>query len=350
MTAPGHHTRREILSQPEAWAAALNVVREGAATFRDFFRSGNFDSILFTGCGSTYYLALSAAATAQELTGLPARGLPASEIWLNPKSAYATRPNGKTLLVAVSRSGETTETLRACEAFRARGHGDVLTLSCYPGRALTQLGTLNLAFPSGQEESIAQTRAFSTLYLAAVALAALWANRDDLAAELSRLPAAGQSLISNSLILSQSLGNDSSLDRFYFLGSGPRYGLACELSLKMKEMTLSHSEPFHFMEFRHGPKSMITPHTLVVGLVSESSREHEMRVLNDMELMGARVLSLGEDGVHLAFGSGVSEAARNVLYLPAGQWLAFERSLHNSLNPDKPNNLDAVVRLDGGAH
>jgi glucosamine--fructose-6-phosphate aminotransferase (isomerizing) len=349
MTEPGHYTHSEILSQPEAWAAALAVVREGAPALRDFFRSGRFDSILFTGCGSTYYLALSAAAVAQELLGLPARGLPASEIWLNAQSAYA--PNGKTLLVAVSRSGETTESLRACEAFRARGHGEVLTLSCYPGRALTQLGAFNLVFPSGQEESVAQTRAFSTLYLAAVALAALWAKRDDLFEELSRLPAAGQSQISNLKSQIQALAHDPSLDRFYFLGSGPRYGLACELSLKMKEMSLSHSEPFHFMEFRHGPKSMVTPSTLIVGLVSESNRAHELAVLDEMRAMGARAHSLalgGRDG-EVAFNSGVSETARNVLYLPVGQLLAFERSLHNGLNPDRPNNLDVVVRLDAGA-
>ena len=345
MDSPGHHTRNEILSQPEAWSEALDVLHAQADSLRDVYCAGQYDTVLFTGCGSTYYLALAAAAQMQELTGVPARGLPASEVWLNPGAAYAL--NGKALLVAVSRSGETTETLRACEAFRARAHGDVLTLSCYPGRPLTQLGMLNLVFPSGQEESVAQTRAFSTLYLAAVALAVLWANRYDLFDELSRLPAACQSLITNnqSLARAQTLGRDLTLDRFYFLGSGPRYGLACELSLKMKEMSLSHSEPFHFMEFRHGPKSMVTPSTLMVGLVSESNREHERAVLDDMRAMGARALALGEHDGDVAFRSGVSEAARNTLYLPFGQLLAFERSLRNGLNPDRPNNLEAVVRL-----
>ena len=336
-----------MLSQPEAWSAALDVLQVQADSVRDWYRAGRYDGLLFTGCGSTYYLALAAAAHVQELAGVPARGLPASEIWLNPGAAYTHQ--GKTLLVAVSRSGETTETLRACEAFRARGHGDVLTLSCYPGRALTQLGTLNLVFPSGQEESVVQTRAFSTLYLATQALAAIWANRAGLFDELSRLPAACQSLISNNQSLPRTLGRDSTLDRFYFLGSGARYGLACELSLKMKEMSLSHSEPFHFMEFRHGPKSMVTPSTLIVGLVSESNREYEQAVMDDMRAMGARTLALGEHNGDVAFHSGVSEAGRNVLYLPVGKLLAFARSLHNGLNPDRPNNLDAVVRLDADA-
>src|SRR5205823_4526015 len=127
-----------------------------------------------------------AAATFQELTGRPARGVPASEIWLNPRAALPQ--GGLALLVALSRSGETTETLRAIESFRAAGRGDVLTLSCYPGRPLTTLGDLNLVLPSGQEQSMAQTRAFSVLYLATVALAARWAERNELLSELDRLP------------------------------------------------------------------------------------------------------------------------------------------------------------------
>jgi glucosamine--fructose-6-phosphate aminotransferase (isomerizing) len=340
----GHHTQHEILSQPEAWAAALEVVAAQADKLRDFFQAGYYETVIFTGCGSTYYLSLAAAALLQEVTRVDSRGLPASEIWLYPGSAYS--PQRRTLLVAVSRSDETTETLRACAAFRARANGDVLTLSCYPNRPLTQQGAINLVFPSGQEESLAQTRAFTSLYLATLALAALWAGNENLLAELSRLPAAGQTLISTYQSLARDLGSDSAIDRFYFLGSGPRYGLACELSLKMKEMSLSHSEPFHFLEFRHGPRSMVTPETLVVGLLSELNQTPELAVLEDMQAQGGRILALGEHNADVTFASGVSNAARNVLYLPAGQLLAFERAIHKGLNPDRPHNLNAVVRLD----
>jgi glucosamine--fructose-6-phosphate aminotransferase (isomerizing) len=343
MIEPGLHTRREIFSQPSAWEAALGVLRENGSAIRSLFQSGDFKSLLFTGCGSTYYLALSAAATAQSLLGIPARGLPASEIWLNPE-AYTH--NGKTLLIAISRSGETTETLHACEAFRKHAYGEVLTLSCYPQHSLATQGTLNLVFPSGQETSIAQTRAFSTLYLATIAIAILGSSRSDLFDELSSLPIMGRQLLAQYQITAQSVGRDTNLDRFYFLGSGTRYGLACELSLKLKEMSLSHSEPFHFLEFRHGPKSMVTPSTLVVGLVSESHYQQEMAVLTEMEVMGAKILALGERNCNVNFNSGLSEFIRNVLYLPLGQQLAFERAMYHRLDPDQPHNLDAVVRLD----
>ncbi len=90
--------------------------------------------------------------------------------------------------MAVSRSGETTETLRACQAFLTDKRGELLTLSCYGDMPLAKLGTLNLVFPSGQEQSVAQTRAFSTLYLGTVALACLWAGRDG-PVRLARPPA-----------------------------------------------------------------------------------------------------------------------------------------------------------------
>jgi len=338
----GFHTRQEIFSQPDAWQGVLAVMDAGADQLRGWLQTGDFTQVVFTGCGSTYYLSLAAAAVLQRVAGIPALGLPASEVWRNPT---ALPPARRTLLVAVSRSGETTETLRACETFRQRERGAILTLSCYPGRALTTLGDVNLVFPSIREESVAQTRAFSGLYLATVAVAALWADDAALGADLHKLPAALAPRLAHYAGALETLGADLTVDRFYFLGSGLRYGLACELSLKMKEMTLSHSEPFHCMEFRHGPKSMITPHTLVVALVSDERRQDDMAVVADMQTLGARTLILASDGGDVALGGDLHEIARSVLYLPFGQVVALGRSLAKGLNPDRPENLDAVVFL-----
>ncbi len=344
MTEPGAFTRSEILSQPAAWEAALTLLQSQAAGIRSACCSENFSHVLFTGCGSTYYLSLAAAALFSQLTGQPARALPASELWLYPGSAYPAA--GRVLLVAISRSGETSETLNACQAFNDCRRGRLVTLTCYPDSALAQSGSLNLVFPSGQEQSVAQTRSFSTLYLAATALAALAADRTDLFNSLRLLPPAGAHLLGTAHPLLTGLGSDLSFDRFYFLGSGPRYGLAAELSLKMKEMSLSHSEPFHFMEFRHGPKSMAASTALVVGLRAESQRRRETAVLEEMQSMGARLLVVDEQDAQVEVHSGVDEAARNILYLPAGQLLALARSLSKGLNPDRPAHLEAVVKLD----
>jgi glutamine---fructose-6-phosphate transaminase (isomerizing) len=340
---PGSYTLAEIRSQPEAWSAALQVLAGAAKESAALFHSAAPDEIIFTGCGSTYYLAEAAAGLVTELSGLPARGMPASELWLYQRSAY---PAGKkTLLVAVSRSGETTETIRACESFLKNKRGTLLTLSCYEGRELAGMGHLNLVFPSGMEESVAQTRAFSTLFVACSVLAAQWAGRDDLSPEFARLPEVGKHVVNDYAKLAHQLATDPALDRFYFLASGPRRGLASELSLKMKEMSLSHSEPFHFMEFRHGPKSMVSKNALVIGLLSETNRAAEIAVLNEMEAMGAQILSMADQGARVEFLAGLPEAVQSVLYLPAGQMLAFERSISKGLDPDRPTNLSTVVRL-----
>lgn len=339
-----YHTIREINSQPEVWASSLEQLGSNAEQLAALYRDGGYTSVVFTGCGSPYYLALAAASQLQELTGIAARAVPASEIWLNPRAVLPA--NERALLVAISRSGETTETLRACDAYKAAGRGDVLTLCAYPGRAITTLGALNLVFPAAQEESMAQTRFFSTIFLVTTALAGIWGGQPALFDELTRLPAIGRQLLSSSHALAHRLGHDDQIDRFYFLGSGPRYGLACELSLKMKEMSLSHSEPFHFLEFRHGPKSMAGAGALVIGLVSAANQRHERAVLEEVRSLGAQTLTLAERDADVAFGSGNSEIANNLLYLPAGQLLAFERALHKGLNPDLPSNLDVFVKLD----
>jgi len=113
----------------------------------------------------------------------------------------------------------------------------------------------------------------------------------------------------------------------------------------MKEMSLTHSEAFHFLEFRHGPKSMVNQNTLVVGLVSEANAKYEIAVLEDVRALGAEIIAMGEHNAEVSFNSGLEEVMRNILYLPFGQMLAYERSMAKGFDPDRPEHLDQVVRL-----
>jgi glucosamine--fructose-6-phosphate aminotransferase (isomerizing) len=249
-------------------------------------------------------------------------------------------------MVAISRSGTTSETLAAVERFRKAGGGPVVVITNYGDSPLAKLGNLTIAIPAGQEESVAQTRSFASMYVAVVAIAILVAGKDDLLGAMARLPAIGEKLLDTAQPMAQSVGCNLDLDRFYFLGSGPRYGLACETNLKMKEMTLTHSEPFHFMEFRHGPMSMVSKNSMVIGLLSSSQRGHEQAVLRDMGALGGNVISLAESDADLSFASGLPEAVRNVLYLPPLQLMAYFRAVAKGLNPDNPMHLSAVVELE----
>jgi glucosamine--fructose-6-phosphate aminotransferase (isomerizing) len=342
----GHHTRNEICCQPEAWADALEVVEQASSGISQIFNA-DYDQVLFTGCGSTYYLSLAAAALYQQMTGKLARAVPGGELLFNAETAVAQ--NGifrhNTLLVAVSRSGSTTETIRAVEQFKNQNRGPVIAITNYGDQPLAGLADLPLVIEKGQEQSVAQTRSFSSMYVAATAMTMLAAGVENLRGEMNQLPDAGARLLARYEPVAREFGENLDFDRFYFLGSGARYGLACEVNLKMKEMTLTHSEPFHFLEFRHGPMSMVNEHALVVGLVSEKNFSHEQAVLNEMRALGGHILALGESGLDVCFDSGIPEVGRAVLYLPVLQLMAFYRSLAKGLNPDQPKNLSAVVVL-----
>ena len=335
-------TYQEIISQPEAWQQALNITRNVSLPVPT-----DYEQVIFTGCGSTYYLSLAAAALYQELTGRVARAIPGGELLLNPQTVLGRidNPTYKTLLVAISRSGTTTETVKAVEKFKAEDLGDVLVISNYD-EALSGLADVDIVIPKGQEESVAQTRSFASMYVAATAFAARMADRNDLLDDMSSLPEIGERLLRDFEPAARQIGANLAFDRFYFLGSGIRYGLACEANLKMKEMTLTHSEPFHFLEFRHGPMSMVNEKTVVVGMLSERNFSYEQAVLDEMRALGGKTVSLAESDADVTFGSGVPESVRGVLYLPVLQLMAFYRSLAKGLNPDRPSNLTAVVQLN----
>ncbi len=339
MNSENYHTYKEIISQPEAWAQALDVVHASQLP-----KAGDYTQVLFTGCGSSYYLSLAAAALYQELTGRAARAVPAGELLLNSQTVVRRDAISPSLLVTISRSGTTTETVKAVDKFKNEKRGDVVVITNY-GEVLSRFADINIVIDKGQEESVAQTRSFASMYVAVTAFCARMAGRSDLVEAMGRLPEVGNWVIGNYESWAKSIGENLAYDRFYFLGSGIRYGLACEVNLKMKEMTLTHSEPFHFLEFRHGPMSMVNENAVVVGMLSDVNRVHEAKVLSEMKMLGGTVAVVGEKEADVCFKSNIPEEVRGVLYLPVLQLMAFYRSLAKGLNPDRPNNLTAVVKL-----
>lgn len=336
-----YHTYTEIKTQTEAWKEAVAVTVEQAEEIRKL--TDRYEQVIFTGCGSTYYLSLAGSALFQTLTNKSARAVPASELLFNTSGVI--NKGSRNLLVAVSRSGTTTETLRAVEMFKREQLGEVIVISNYD-TSMSQLADLKIIIPTGQEKSVAQTRSFASMYVAATALCVIASGKVDLLDQLFSLPEVGNRLMDQYEPLAKETGENLAFDRFYFLGSGTNYGLACEVNLKMKEMTLTHSEPFHFMEFRHGPMSMVNENTVIVGLLSEKNLKHEQAVLDEMAAKGARLLALSEKRGQVTFDSGITEEVRGVLYLPVLQLMAFYRSVAKGMNPDSPKNLTAVVKLD----
>jgi glucosamine--fructose-6-phosphate aminotransferase (isomerizing) len=351
MTQPGVHSYAEIMSQPDTLVEAGRIFADQIAEAEAIWRAGGYDELIITGCGSTYYLSLAAAATFQRLTGIAARAYPASQIALMPE--LALRRGASPMLLAISRSGSTTETVAAIRKFRAHKSGAALAITCDSASPLAREADLAFSIDAAQEISVAQTRTFSSMLLVAQALCAHLAGLPT-AEALSALPGQVRTVLQEAEPLSRRLGEDRTIERFFFLGLGSHYGAACEAMLKMKEMSLSYSEAYHTLEFRHGPMSMVHDRSLVVGLLSDETRDQEIAVLRDMHTRGARILAIGSRRVELPSEMGhVIQIDANLpawaqpnAALPPLQLLAYYRAIANGQNPDTPENLTFVISLN----
>ncbi len=351
MTA-GKHSYQEIMSQGRSWQGALDAVLRHREALTSLLLKNRDREHLFIGCGSTHYLAQCVAPFWQAVTGRRCRGVPSSELLLQTDTLVTA--GSPPFVVALSRSGETSETILAARKMREAG-SQVLTISCYEETGLSEASDLTIHIPEGREESFAQTRSFAGMLVAAQAAAALAVDDQTLLAQLQGLPALASDLACRAEPLAKSFGTNEAIKRITYLGSGPLYGLASEATVKMKEMSLSLAEPYRFMEFRHGPMSLVDDEHLVVALLSDRMREYELGVLGDLVERGARVLVIGADVQDLGetydgvfdLGKGLSEHARLVLYLPFVQLMAYHRAIGRRLDPDRPRNVVMAIKLDG---
>lgn len=335
------NTGREIATQVDAWNDAHEAVQAASDALQALWRDGHYDSVIFTGCGSTHYLSMTAASLFQNYTRVSSRAFPASELILNPGMVYAGK---HPLLVAVSRSATTSETVQAVEQFKNDEQSEVIVLSCYDDKPLNALATVNLTARSGQEISVAQTRSFSSMLVMAEGMAQLLNETPYRAAQF---PVSAREWIEEAYTLASGYADPARFERVFYLGSGARYGLACEAMLKMKEMSLTSAEAFHTLEFRHGPKSMVDDKTLIVGLFDIESVDFEMPVIDEMRALGATTVTLSwraGAGVDIVLPEYANRPSL-VHHLPFLQWLAYLRATNKGLNPDTPRNLDQVVIL-----
>lgn len=342
----------DIKGQADAWRAALAAVDGRVGEVRGLLDGAT--EVLFTSCGSPYFLGLATAPLWRERVGVDVAVAPSSEVMLFPA---ATLPRGgDPVLLVASRSGETTETIRAVRAFSGRFPGRTVVIGCRPGSTLDAMADVSISIPEGYESVIPQTRSFGAMYLASQYLAALLAGDRGLAGSLRGLPDALLPLLDGWEPEVRGIAGEE-WDSAVFLGSGPLYGVAVEGALKLIEMSLTPSASYHYLEVRHGPRSVIDERTLVVGLGSLRGEDHEARVLGELaDSAGPRVLSLTSAGRRdrngsireIPVGPDVPEHALGLLYMPLLQLLAYHRAVRNGVDPDESRNLTGYVELAEG--
>jgi glucosamine--fructose-6-phosphate aminotransferase (isomerizing) len=286
------------------------------------------------------------------LTGIRARALPASELLLFPELTLAGSKNCAPVLI--SRSGKTTEVLKAAEMLKDRGIA-TLGISCAPGQALEKAVDSALVLPAADEQSMVMTRSFSTMLLILQALAATIAGQDAFLPALDQLTSPAERLISSLPSRIREFVYSCDFEAYVCLGQGPLYGIACELALKLTEMSVSYGQAFHTLEFRHGPKSIVSPRTLIVFLLSETGHPAEVEVLEEIKKLGGTTLTIvnqadartkAASDFLVELGADGPELARTALYLCAGQLMGLYTGLKKGVDPDQPRNLSRVVILD----
>jgi len=342
------------MNQPEAWRAAADATLSDIAGLKRIFDYNEFDEIIFCGCGTSYYLALSAAACFQQITSMRARALPASEIWLYPEASLPKE--GRILFVPLSRSGETTETIQALQVLKQNHNVCTLAISCTEGSTLVHNADYALLSPDIREQSVVMTGSFTSMLLICELLAAIVSGHQAFGDQLLKLPEELTALLPPFQEETRRLCREIRSRSFFFLGASNFYGLACESALKMREMALQPgSQAFHPLEFRHGPKSVVDQDTIVICLISEPGANYESVLLAEMRGYGASTVAIG-DPAHLngnrynqsrtiPVSSGLMDLARGLLYAPFGQLYAYHQAILNGINPDNPRHLTAVVNL-----
>jgi len=345
------HTYREISDQAAALQASWDQLHNQKDWVDQYIGNDQFEEVVFIGSGSSWYQAMTMAATYRKWTGRSAAAHPSSDLFLLREQTVTL--SKKVLLVGVSRSGESHEVILALDSVKDLTHWTTCGITCHPNSKMAQM-TPCLVSPLGAEKSTVMTKSLSSMTFMMQAAIALGAGRTKELSELEGVLQSSSAFVTMADDTTSAWVKSNQFDKTIYLGMGALYGLALEACLKLKEMTYTWTEAYGTLEFRHGPKSIVEPGTQIVLLLSESARAYELKVAQEMKAYGAKVVIVtAQAGADTAFADKVielghvdaSDEARAVLYLPFVQYNGYYTALKRGLNPDDPRNLTQFVSI-----
>jgi len=290
----------------------------------------NAEVMVFVGCGTSYNLALALAARANAV-GRPAIAVPGDE-WTHRATSYWPRP-AKAHVVALSRSGETTETVAAARASRAIG-AKVTAITVEPGSSLAKNCDRLVVAETHKAEGIVMTVSASLMVLLTHLLLGDSIGAGVVTAAETALKTLDREI--PALIAGRS--------HVVFLGGGALYGIALEGALKLTEMSQVATQTFHPLEYRHGPISMVESGTLAVLLYGADKVESEAKLARELQELGAIVLGIGGPG-DVTLTVGVQPALAGLAVLPALQLLGERMAQSRGIDTSAPRHLTKVVKL-----
>ena len=359
-----HFMLKEIHEQPQALRQCLAGRLGPADTVRTDELAdmagllANVDRVEFVACGSASYASLVGAAALQEWTGLPARVTVGSEF------RYSPPPLGpRTLVIAVTQSGETADTIAPTRLARERGC-PVIAVTNTVGSAITREADAVLYLQAGPEVAVAASKTFTTQVLTLVLVAAQIARirgtldrgtEAQLVRDLRALPDAAQRALDAAggvdAIARRYVGSRG----FMFVGRGYTYPTAMEGALKLKEVSYLHAEGYAAGELKHGPISLLDAECPLVAVATRSA-VYEKLVSNIMEgrARDARVIAVATEG-----DDQVERFADDVLWVPPThetlgpilaiiplQLFAYHAAVARGTDVDQPRNLAKSVTVE----
>ena len=344
----------------------INEVREQANVFAKILRNRtlitdiarqvsirNPRSYYAIGCGSSYYASIISAFYHEHLFNLDSRAFPSSEfIWYPPSS-------NSLVLMALSRSGRTSETLEATRRAKKMRISTVAVTSD-PSSPMGRECDYCLDIGIGEEQSVVMTKSFTASTLTSILLGfelskLLPTNRKEFDEELTQLPSSADNLIRGVEDQAKTSADTMKrLTRFIYLGSGASYGACLEGALKLRETSYTACEVYHIPEIRHGPFALLEKDVGVIAVVPDD------KTLNQSEMLLNEMASKGATVIPISNVPKITKSYKNSIRMPDRisanlmpllsvipmQMVAFYYAVGRGLNPDLPRNLTKFVTTD----
>jgi glucosamine--fructose-6-phosphate aminotransferase (isomerizing) len=357
-----HYMQKEIFEQPKAIADTLDAV---PGISPELFGDGahrvfkGIEQVLILACGTSYYSGSVAKYWLEGIARIPTAVEVASE--------YRYRdsvPNPKTLVVTISQSGETADTIAALKHARFLGMEHTLTVCNVATSAIVRECAMAYVTRAGVEIGVASTKAFTTqlvgLFLLALALAQV-RGRLDGASEaahleaLRHLPVAVQSVLAlepQVIAWSQEFARK---ENALFLGRGAHYPVACEGALKLKEISYIHAEAYPAGELKHGPLALVTSQMPVVAIAPNDALLEKLESnLQEVRARGGELFVFADADTRIESGEGVRVirmpehygALSPLLHVVPLQLLAYHTAVARGTDVDKPRNLAKSVTVE----
>jgi glucosamine--fructose-6-phosphate aminotransferase (isomerizing) len=359
-----HFMLKEMHEQPLALRAAIagRVTREGRIRLEELEplrdHLATVDRIELIACGSAYYASLVGASLLQEWTGLPARATVGSEFRYSPPPL-----DERTLVIAVTQSGETADTIAPTRLARERGCR-VIAVTNTVGSAITRDADAVLFLQAGPEIAVAASKTFVTQVATLVILAAAIAiargtfggqREQELGLALRALPEAAQRALDNAADSASLARRYVNSRGFMFVGRGMTYPAALEGALKLKEVSYVHAEGYAAGELKHGPISLLDAEVPLVAVATRSS-VYDKLISNVMEgrARDARVIAVATEGDpqierfadDVCWVPETHEALGPVLAVIPLQLFAYHMAVARGTDVDQPRNLAKSVTVE----